>query len=206
MLSQFWNDPVWSKVIAGALLAGFSALFFVVRSRLPLPSRLHAAQPPRGRTLLFLSSGGTCRDPMAKAIATKLLATRKLKQRVTVEAAGMGPVSASKASYAARYVISEMYGEDLLKDHTPQAATPEMIIRADLILAMDKSVMMTAGKVLPPEKSFVLKEFFGIGGDVLDPWPDGKDPATLSRYRTRAEELRKILTDHLDQLVRVLDV
>ena len=146
----------------------------------------------RRKTLIFLSAGGTCRDPMAKAIASRLLQTRKLKHPIDIRAAGLGPADGSKASYAARYVIKEMYGEDLLGDHKPEVLTKKLARRADLILVMDRSLLTTPGKTLPPEKTFLLKEFFGGKGDVIDPYPDGMGPKTLSKYRDCAEELRKL--------------
>jgi protein-tyrosine-phosphatase len=99
-----------------------------------------------------------------------------------------------------------MYGEDLLKGHRPELLTPGLMEQADLILAMDKSLLLTPGKILPHTKAFVLKEFFGLQGDVVDPWPDGKDPATLQRYRACAQELRRLLTENIDRIVEVLKV
>lgn len=165
--------------------------------------------PKRGkqtRTVVFLSSGGTCRDPMAKVITNNLLETKTLKYPVTIRAAALGPLSGKSASYAARFVIREMYGEDLLADHEPELLTQELVHEADLILAMDESLLTTRGKTLPMEKTFLLREFFGSRGDISDPWPDGKDAATLGRYRDCANELRQVLTSNLEQLVRVLEV
>jgi protein-tyrosine-phosphatase len=172
------------------------------------PARVGEAKHPRYRhtpkIVVFLSAGGTCRDPMAKAITTKLLEQVKPRPRIEIHAAGLGPSTAEEASYAARYVIREMYGEDLLKDHRPTLLTPALVARADLILAMDRSLLLTPGKNLPMNKAYVLKEFFGLQGDVADPWPDGKDPVTLQRYRACAEELKALLTKHIDRIVNVL--
>ena len=224
-LLKFWKDPVWSKVIAAGILGVLSYASYQawpqlqsLSSSLPLVAALgvflastlllllwwYSRRTPK--TLVFLSSGGTCRDPIAKAITTKLLETRKLKHRITIHAVGLGPLSKPEVSYAARYVIKEMYNEDLLANHKPEILTAELVQEADLILAMDKSLLLTPGKTLPTEKTFLLTEFLGIKGDVSDPWPDGKDPATLSRYRKCADELRQILTQNLDRLVRVLDL
>ena len=103
-------------------------------------------------------------------------------------------------------VIREMYGEDLLKDHRPEILTADLVAQADLVLAMDRSLLLTPGKTLPANKAFVLKEFLGLHGDVVDPWPDGKDDATLERYRACAGELRTLLTEHLDRIVDALKV
>jgi len=218
-VSSVWNDPVWSKVIAAGILAGCGYLLVDVTTTpaqrvlvllgLVLVGLLAVRMwPRRRRTVLFLSAGGTCRDPMAKAILTKLLDTRKLAYPIDILAAGVDAIGASEASFAARHVIKEMYGEDLLKDHRPAQLTVELVRQADLILAMDDAVVETANRSkvmsLPRGKAFVLKKFFNMEGGVYDPWPDGKDPATLSRYRDCANELESILSNNLDQLVRVL--
>jgi protein-tyrosine-phosphatase len=221
-----WKDPVGSNVIAAVIIgvAGYlyvrfaasgslSNLFAHPLAKIVLPGLVlavavllwHRFRRPY-KTLVFVSAGGTCRDPMAKAITTRLLEGVAPKPRIKVRAAGLGPVGSSEASYAARYIIREMYGQDLLKDHRPELLTPDLVKEADLILLMDRSLLLTPGKTLPPTKSFVLKEFFGLKGDVIDPWPDGKDSVTLQRYRLCAEELKNILTAHIDRIVDALKI
>lgn len=221
-----WKDPVGSNVIAASVIAGVGYLYIrltadlskssllahpLVRLSLPglaliLAIGLWHRYRRTPKILVFLSAGGTCRDPMAKAIAEQLLNARKPRPRINVHAAALGPVSGTESSYAARHVIRDMYRMDLLKDHHPELLTPDLVGRADLILVMDKSLLLTPGKTLPSNKTFLLKEFVGLKGDVLDPWPDGKDSATLKRYRECAEELRALLTAHLDRIVDVLEV
>jgi protein-tyrosine-phosphatase len=226
-LLKLWKDPVWSNVIATGILALLGYAFYkgwpqlqalapssrlvvslsigmLLAAFLVLLLRQYSRVAPK--TLVFLSSGGTCRDPIAKAIATKLLENKKGKHPIIIRAAGLGPISKQEVSYAARYVIKEIYNEDLLADHKPELLTTDLAQKADLILAMDKALLLTPGKTLSKEKTFLLKEFFGLEGDVSDPWPDGKDANTISRYRGCAEELRQILTQNLDRLVQVLDL
>lgn len=225
-IRALWKDPVGSNIVAGAIIAGAGYLYLRLTTglspssllahplaRLSLPGLAlvlvlllwHRYRPAR-KTLVFLSQGGTCRDPMAKAITTQLLKQRKPCPRIEVRAAGLGPLSATEASYAARYVIREMYGKDLLKDHRPELLTADLVAQADLILAMDKSLLGTPGKTLPQSKAFLLKEFFELQGDVVDPFPDGKDPAALQRYRACADELRTLLTAHIDRIVNTLNL
>jgi len=159
------------------------------------------------KILVFVSRGGTCRDPMAKAITMQLLEQRKVCSRIEVRAAGLGPLSGSNASLAARIVIREMYGEDLLEDHRPEILTEDLVARADLILAMDKELLGPIGKTFPRNKTLLLKEFFGLEGNVNDPWDDNKtDVVTIQRYRECAEELRTILTNGMDHLVNTLNL
>ncbi len=123
------------------------------------------------KTLVFLSRGGTCRDPMAKAILDQLLDTMTPRPEVTVLAAGIGPIRDTHASFAARHAIKTLYGADLLKDHVPTLLTRELTEQADIILAMDRTLL---GRTLPKEKTYLLTEFLGAQGDIADPYPDGK--------------------------------
>jgi protein-tyrosine-phosphatase len=141
---------------------------------------------------------------MAKVIAEQLLKTND-QSRIKICAAGIGPLAGTEASYAARYVIREMFDRDLLSDHRPVLLTKELCKRADLILVMDRFLMTTPGKTLPPDKTYLLKEFLGSTGDVVDPWPDGRDERTINRYRKCAEELRSLLTVGMDRILKGLE-
>ena len=71
--------------------------------------------------LIYLSSGGTCRDPMAKAITLRLLEERSPElTHIRVEGMAMGPTTRPDVSFAARRAIEDLYGEDLIRDHTPK--------------------------------------------------------------------------------------
>jgi protein-tyrosine-phosphatase len=225
-LLAFWKDPVGSNVIAAVIIAivGYLYVRFATGGSLsPFLAHPIAKVGIPGialavavllwhrfrrsdKTLVFVSAGGTCRDPIAKVITTRLLESKAPRPRIKVRAAGLGPLCAVEASYGARYVIREMYGQDLLRDHRPELLTPQLVEHADLILVMDRSLLLTPGKTLPQTKAFLLKEFLGLHGDVVDPWPDGKDSATLQRYRNCAEELRTLLTAHIDRIVDALKV
>ena len=157
------------------------------------------------KVLVYVSSGSTCRDPMAKAITEQLLVGRKLKHPVDVYAVGLVP-SATQASYGARQAIKEMYNADLLRDHKPVAFTDELVDKAVLILVMDKKLFNATKDRLPRNKTHILKEFFGLSGDVANPWRPwgGRDPKTLERYRRCAGELKQILSTHMDTLLNAL--
>jgi protein-tyrosine-phosphatase len=164
------------------------------------------------KTLVFLSEGGTCRDPMAKAIATKLFEDRSPTSNVVIHAVGHNPTHKSGASHAARTVIREMYGKDLLADHKPEPLTETLARQADLILVMDESLLERRKTRLPgwpfedQGKVYTLKNLFKLKEDIDDPWPDGKDEATLSRYRKCAKKLQRILSGNFDQLIRHLEI
>jgi len=154
------------------------------------------------KLLVFLSSGGTCRDPMAKAITERIIQGMSLPFKVKIEAMALGHPSKKSASYAARNAIKEIYGEDILVHHSPTMATQEVLNDADLVLVMDRNLLIS--KILPNHKSYLFKEFFGLSGDIDDPWPDGKDQTTLSRYKKCAEEIKSIIEKNADRLIQAL--
>jgi protein-tyrosine-phosphatase len=233
-LRNLWNDPkrfrvdpVASGIIAagvvyvislawprfrGVLETSLGVYGIAIIGVLLLAILLWWYSRPRPKILVFLSKGGTCRDPMAKAITMKLFKTHKPKHPVIIRAAGMGPISGDKASFAARTVINEMYEQDLLADHKPELLTQKLLDKADLVLAMNQSLLdpdeykLKGWPKAYDGKVYLFKEFFGRKGDVSDPWPDGKDEATVAKYRDCAYELRQILTENFDRLVKALHV
>jgi protein-tyrosine-phosphatase len=191
-------QEVYSKGALGILLIGIglsAVLAIVLRV---LAGRTH-------KVLVYVSSGSTCRDPMAKAITEQLLAGRRLKHPVDIYAVGLVP-SGTQTSYGARQAIKEMYNADLLKDHKPTAITDELVAKADLILVMDKKLFDATKNTLPQNKTHILKDFFGLDGDVTDPWKSigERDPKMLERYKKCADELKQILSTHMDTLLNAL--
>lgn len=224
------DGPIWSNLIA----AGIIAVLTIIAS-LALPGAWNPNYVTaiaiigavlvagivmriwrRPKTIVFVSSGGTCRDPMAKAITVKLFETEKPKHPVVVRAAGMGPISGDKASFGARSAIKEMYGQDLLEHHRPELLTQKLLDEADLVLVMSEDLLDPAkiqcklsGWPKAYEdagKLYLFKKFFGEAGNVSDPYPDGKDQETLARYQDCANELHKILTENFDRLLKILHV
>jgi|SRR5215218_406241 len=149
--------------------------------------------------VVFVSSGGTCRDPMAKAVTQALLARQAPDARIRLETGALGTPSKESASNAARRAIQAMFGEDLLAAHRPSRLSGELIEDADLILVMTES--MRRSSMLPPEKTQLLTRFFGADGEIADPWPDGEDEETTRRYVRCAEELRRAIEPNLWRLV-----
>ena len=158
------------------------------------------------KILIYLSSGGTCRDPMAKAITSKELENKEIDFRLRVEGMGLGPLSSNDVSFAAKYAIKALYNEDLLQAYKPEQVSKELLDEADLILVMDHGLMehKLLQPILPRGKTYVFKEFFGLRGDIEDPYPDGKDQEALARYLKCATEMRSIIKNGLDRLLGAL--
>ena len=141
------------------------------------------------RLLVYVSTGGTCRDPMAKVITRELLGPRLGQLPLRMEALAKGEPSGPGASVGARTAIQDLYGLDLLAEHRTARLTATMIKEADLILVMERSLL----KGLPPDKAFALTDFVGLEGQVEDPWSLDHDDRALLRYRRCAGRLVEVL-------------
>lgn len=217
-----WTDPVGSNAVAALALAAVSSAYAAAAERLPAWLSPKWSLPisaslvallflgwylfrPRYKTLVFLSLGGTCRDPMAKIILEQLLKERAGTPKLQIVAAGLSQVGNTEASLGARYAIQEMFGQGLLDNHVPVHLSSELVAQADLILAMDTKLIASMAKTFPGARVVLLKEFFGLQGNIDDPWrANQNDPTTLENYRACATELRKILEDNIDHLLKVL--
>jgi hypothetical protein len=84
---------------------------------------LGIAKKPSERLLVYVSTGGTCRDPMAKAITLKLLERNPPDYALRVEAVALHDPSNATASRGSQRAIRDIYGQDLLADHRTAAHT-----------------------------------------------------------------------------------
>ena len=158
------------------------------------------------RLLVFVSQAGMDRCAMAKAILKRLTRPQgghKLPCKLRIESAGKGYVYASTASKSAKAAIEDVCQEDLLSDHKCQPLSGYLKDRASLILVMTDDLK----RDLPQSKTFTLKEFFGMQGNIGDPAPDRGDPESLNRFKKTANELKDILADpdHLMKLDEYLE-
>jgi protein-tyrosine-phosphatase len=151
------------------------------------------------RLLVFVSGGGTCRCAMAKVITQQLLQHNPLDYKLRVESMARGHPFYSHASNGAQRAIQEIYGVNFLVNHRPTGLTSAIIDEADLILVMDRSLL----KGLPSDKTHVLKEYFGLQGDVVDPWPD-TDAGSDLRYAKCAFELKEVMEKNIGMMIDAL--
>jgi protein-tyrosine-phosphatase len=227
---RIWKDPVWSKVIAVVILSAISSIYFQLNPYLSGLSLLFKIsliigislllliaflifrflkKTSKSKIIIYLSSGGTCRDPMAKAITLKLLEKKKIGIKTDIRGMALIGISSNNVSHAAINAIAELIGKDYILNHKPQEITEELANQADLILVMSRELLKVFGKKFPNHNKnnvYVFKEFFGLEGDISDPYPDGCDEIALNRYRDCALEMRKILSENLDKLINAIKI
>lgn len=227
LLKLLWRDSVFSKLIAatiiwiiGIVYIEYSALsqnmpwlikialvvipisfIFMLKAMIMLLKSLS-----KSKLLVYLSTGGTCRDPIAKVITEQLLKEYGQITNLNIKALAISDSSNLEVSYGAKYAIKDFYGFDLLAKHKCERITREIIQKADLILVMSREALKMLELKYPQNKNcvYLFKEFFGSTGDVKNPWPDGRDEESLSRYINCVNEINYMLTNNIERLINAL--
>ncbi len=145
--------------------------------------------------VLFVCSGNICRSPMAEALARQLLAQRG-RADIGVSSAGTAAADGAGASEGS-YLVGLEAGLDL-GGHQAQQLTAELVADADIVFGMAAHHVDRAIALGGAEKSFLLGEYAGRGGDEEVPDPFGGD---LDEYRDTYAHLRSLLEDALDRLL-----
>jgi protein-tyrosine-phosphatase len=161
------------------------------------------AKSPAERLLLFVSYGGTCRCAMAKIALERALANRRLTYplRIMSVAHSRAVGGADEASHGARRAIFNAYGVDYLKDHRVTRRNPGLAEDADLILTMNDKYKVGFSE----SKTFNFNSFFGLEGDVPNPWPDDPTEEAYQRYRDCLKHLRSVLENGTERILEYLD-
>ena len=160
-------------------------------------------KPEKPFMVLFVCTGNTCRSPMAEGLLKKLVADRPgVQPSITVASAGtMGLVGMPATGFAME--VAADYGVGI-HDHRSQAATPQLLDEADLVLTMaDEHHDFCRGMGVPPERLYMLRAFPrhpGALSQYVIPDPIGGDREQYQRTFFLIEEaLRHCLSDILNR-------
>lgn len=155
--------------------------------------------------IVLICTGNTCRSPMAESILSMLLSAEKLggngdmiRTPIQVSSAGVAAGEGMPATPEA-CAVSEQQGLDL-SAHRSRGLTPEMILNADLIVAMEEHHRQAAVRLMPEcaDRITTLSELAGLSSarGVAD--PIGGDE---NRYRETFAQLEDLLKRAVPRIV-----
>jgi L-threonylcarbamoyladenylate synthase len=151
------------------------------------------------RKIVFVCTGNTCRSPMAEGLFKRRLADRlgcavdDLPDRgFAVSSAGIAASANDPAARESADVLRE-YGVDL-SAHRSRPASADLIARADDVVVMTRSHLLTVATKYPVLGGAV-RLLCGPDGDLDDPIGGGADV-----YRACAKTIRH----HVDRLITEL--
>ena len=122
--------------------------------------------------ILFVCAGNICRSPFAEGLLKALVAEKKL-EGIVADSAGLVALPGNLATALAQRVATE-YGVDL-SGHQAKLVSQNLMVWADLVLAMEPSHKETLRAAFPVAsgKVLLLRHFgrYGSRGrGILDPY------------------------------------
>lgn len=149
--------------------------------------RFQVRSGPEKKVIYFISTGDTCRSPMAAVYLTRRLEEADI-QGIDVRSAGVLTVTGLRASQEARQIVNSV--EVDLEGHRSSQLSPEMIRRADLILGMTPYHVQRAIRIseIARKKAFLLQEY--TRNDLKNIQIQDPMGCTLEVFKKRFAEIR----------------
>lgn len=149
--------------------------------------RFQVRSGPEKKVIYFISTGDTCRSPMAAAYLARRLEEADI-QGIDVRSAGVLTVTGLRASQEARQIMNSV--EVDLEGHRSSQLSPEMIRRADLILGMTPYHVQRAIRIseIARKKAFLLQEY--TRNDLKNIQIQDPMGCTLEVFKKRFAEIR----------------
>ncbi len=144
------------------------------------------------RKILFVCLGNIARSPMAEAIFNEMIKELGLEEEISADSAGLNPVY-STPTFEARETIKKLYGKDLLANHRSKSLAEVNLEDYDLILTMTRNQKHG----LPKGKTYTLREFAGLEGDIEDPYGQN-----METYMKCALKIKESLEKAISRIIR----
>lgn len=135
--------------------------------------------------IMFVCTGNICRSAMAEKLLKKKIDEKNLNDKFSIYSSGISAYSDDRPTYEAVKVMNDEYKVDL-SDHRATPIIDSKIEEMDLVLCMTRAHKQILSSIYPnlKNKIFLIKEYVGLDGDVLDPYG-----GTLKIYSDCAKEL-----------------
>ena len=135
---------------------------------------------------------------MAEALFNQMINARGLDDLYRAESAATWGINGLPAAEDGQRVMLEM-GLDTSK-HRSREVTPEIVQKADLILAMESGHVEALKFEFwnKEDKIFLLSEMAGPPYDIRDPFRSG-----IKRFRATAQELEEILENGIEKILEL---
>ncbi len=151
--------------------------------------------------IMFVCFGNTCRSPMAEGALRKLLENKNISGIDIYSSGTAGGIGFEATPYA---IEAAKIWEADISSHCSQTLSAEIIYRADLILAMEKSHCQEVLRLCPEaeNKVYLLKKFpvSGCNGEGVNDPIGGSLDMYNHTFLEIGEELGRILPEILEKV------
>jgi protein-tyrosine phosphatase len=145
------------------------------------------------RSVLFVCAGNICRSPIAEGAFRRLVEARPALAGIDVGSAGTIAYHGQGAAPDAIAAARDEFGIDLTRHRSRHADA----LDADLILALDRSVLRDLERMKKRGRVELLGDYAGTGDPVFDPYGCERDDYDICAKHIRT--LVELAADRIEE-------